>query len=63
MLDYDADVRSQLARERAEELARDYRRSQRRARQDDVSMRKAGLALLVGRLRRRRLARAAAYRG
>jgi hypothetical protein len=49
---YDSDARIQLARERADELARDYRRAQKadaRKRQSE----RATLAPLLNRLRRR----------
>jgi hypothetical protein len=59
MLDYDADARRQLARERAEALARDYRRAQKAPAEAEGKARAVGLRLLAGRLRRRRLARAA----
>ena len=61
MLYHDADTRLQLARERADELAREYRRAQR-ADADGARRRPERLALLLSRLRRTRLERRPAYR-
>jgi hypothetical protein len=61
MLYHDADSRLQLARERADELAREYRRAQK-ADGDGAQHRPERLALLLGRLRRARLERRPAYR-
>ena len=57
---YDSDARLQLARERRDELARDYRRAQRSDARDRQSERAASTPLLSRLLRRP--ARAAAQR-
>jgi hypothetical protein len=57
---YDSDARIQLARERADELARDYRRAQKADARDRQSERSAPAPLLSRLLRRP--ARAAAQR-
>jgi hypothetical protein len=60
MLYHDANSRLQLARERAAELEREYRRAQRHER--DAAPRPERLAHLLSRLRRARLQRRPAYR-
>jgi hypothetical protein len=61
MLYHDADSRLQLARERADELARDYRRAQKHD-ADAARQRPERLAHVLNRLRRTRLERRPAYR-
>jgi hypothetical protein len=60
MLYHDANARLQLARERAAELEREYRRAN--PLEADAAPRPERLAPLLGRLRRARLQRRPAYR-
>jgi hypothetical protein len=60
---YDSNARHQLARERADELGRDWRRAQKAAEREPWQSERAehaGPASLLRRLRRRRPAEAAA---
>jgi hypothetical protein len=61
MLYLDAENRLREARERADALARDYRRAQRAQAQEGEPL-KPRLAQLAARLRRRRRAQQPAYR-
>jgi hypothetical protein len=61
---HDSNARRQIAREHADELARDWRRAQKAAEPEPWQSEKAehAPASLLNRLRRRRPARAAAQR-
>lgn len=65
MLYYDHETRRQLSRERAGELAREYRRAQKGSAAQSAGAGRGsaiGLASILGRLRRERPERAPAYR-
>jgi hypothetical protein len=61
MLDHDYQVRLQLSRDRAAELARDYQRAQKlESRSADAAGKRAGILAIPLSRRRRRAARQAA---
>jgi hypothetical protein len=63
MIAYESHIRSQIARERAERIAEEYRRAQRpRSPRRRRARRRASLAGVLGSLRRWSLDHAPAYR-